>query len=43
MSSGNGIPKTEGPMMVPDEDAIAPKPKGWQFLFPKLLLEFCPR
>ncbi len=31
MSSGTGIPWTEGLMKVPDEDAIAPKPKGWQF------------
>ena len=43
MSSATGIPKTEGPTIVPEEDAIAPKLKGWQFLFPKLFLDACPR
>ena len=31
---------TEGLMQVPDEDAISPKPKGWQISFPTTFWKF---
>ena len=43
LSIGTGIPRTEGPMKVPDEDAIAPKPKSWQILNPKIIFGCLPK